>query len=97
VVNAAARVPSVTTLLQAQPLTAGLMPFVPNYFVNITPYLKAKMRAISKHETQLNYHSYMAENFHQNRGSINAFSAGRDCFADGELYEAFLASLIIKS
>jgi LmbE family N-acetylglucosaminyl deacetylase len=96
VVNAAARSSSVKTLLQAQPLTAELMPFVPNYFVNITPYLKAKMRAISKHETQVNYHSYMSEHFHQNRASINAFAAGRDRFAADELYETFFASLIIQ-
>ena len=96
VVNAAARVRSVTTLLQAQPLTSELMPFVPNYFVNITPHLKAKMQAISKHETQLDYHSYMAERFHRNRGSINAFGAGRDRFADEELYESFYASFIVN-
>ncbi len=97
VVNAVARANSVKTLLQAQPLTAGLMSFVPNYFVNITAYLKAKMQAIGKHETQLNYHPYMVERFHQNRGSINAFAAGRDYFAAEELYETFFASLIIKS
>lgn len=96
-VNAVSRAPSVTTLLQAQPLAAGMIPFVPNYFVNITPYQKAKMEAISKHTTQLANHSYMTERFHQCRGAVNAFSAGRDRFGAQELYEAFFASLIVMT
>jgi LmbE family N-acetylglucosaminyl deacetylase len=97
VLNAASRVQSVKTMLQAQPLAAGSLPFVPNYFVSITPYLKEKMEAISQHQTQLDNHPYMTERFHECRAALNAFSAGRDLFADKQLYEAFFANRIIMN
>jgi LmbE family N-acetylglucosaminyl deacetylase len=95
VVNAATRARSIKTVLQAQPLAAGLMPFVPNYFVKITPHIEAKVKAINEHQTQLANHPYMAERFHQCRASINAFSARRTLFESGELFESFFASLIL--
>lgn len=95
--NAASRVSSVKTVLQAQPLMSGLMPFVPNYFVDITQHFEEKMTAIGKHQSQSSHHPYMTEEFQRGRAQANAFAAGRQHFADRALYEAFYASLILVS
>lgn len=95
--NAASRVNSIKTVLQAQPLMSGLMPFVPNYFVDITPHFNEKMTAIGKHQSQSAHHPYMTEEFQRGRAQANAFAAGRQRFSDHALYEAFYASLILMT
>lgn len=85
--NAAARVRSVTSIWEMEPLCALKDPWKPNLFVDVTAEFERKMHALAEHRTQSG-REYLSREWHEHRGRQNAVLAGMS-LTDERIFEAF--------
>lgn len=87
-INCATRSENVKRILLCEPQMAIRSKFVPNCYVNITPYFDKKMKALSCHKSQAG-RFYLDEKYHETKSLYYAASVGFNFAKNDERYEAF--------
>lgn len=96
VINCASRIESVKRIMLCEPMFTLRAGFIPNCFIDISPYFENKIQALKQHKSQLGRY-YLEEDYHLTRSDYYGLSVGLGVGSSGGKFEIFKTIFEMKS